>query len=663
MSFTAIDSKNARDYSQTNVIIRYIRKINEKRPNLASEIQYEIIDSERYAPESLKDSNKEIIVKLSKFMCENLLSCNPTKETSMCTEKEEASFYRVGENDFDVQCQPACFNLGIKPSYNSDGKRKVDSLRLNWNGDACHIVPDKATYLEKPFYRSATIYERRLNDMPTGFTRIDDSENRYGCGFTYEPNKTYCGYYDKILESDLSCSLTWWEKGLDAIVGMSLINTIKSAVRTLYNDNKPFDIPTDLPPKPTTLPNINTLKGWEEYRNSDFVLPDIIDTTPKSIKNNISTHFRRKREIEQAHDQSSFMKKRMGLPVDLSQDVNFQPLTNIDENKVDIYTTIVDAIVQNIILNKEFWASVGVNIATEVALTGIKKMCTKIIEKVGLITGEKIITLGGSIGIKVVSEAVKSFAFKLIVNQIISIASKLTIMIAKFTAATASVIGWILVGTMILDLIFAFWDPYGYNNLFPPTLPRDLMYASEQALRRATEQPSVTFEFQQLVKLLLTEDEILEIELESLTDTITYLDALVVNSEGAVIDKGDYVNLNGTKTEITIASNISLAKRVRFNEKDFNEFNKNFLFRVQINKYLNYLNAFLLICSGITLLFGLYILALFLIFCTLLGYSFARLELADDQVLKAVNTLSFGKNQEAYVDESYVLTNKSTVNF
>ncbi|ABO45378.1 envelope protein P74 [Gryllus bimaculatus nudivirus] len=663
MSFTAVDSKNARDYAQTNIIIRYIRKIYEKRPNIASEISYEIKDSERYAPESLKDSNKEITVKLSKIMCNDLLSCNAAKETSMCTEKEEASFYRVGENEFDIQCQPACYNLGIKPSYNSEGKRKTDSIRLNWNGDACHIVPDKATYLEKPFYRSATVYERRLNDMPTGFTRIDDSVNRYGCGFTYVPNKTYCGYYDKILESDLSCSLTWWEKGLDAIVGMSLINNIKSAVRTLYNDNKPFDEPSDLPPKPTTIPEINTLKGWENYRNPYFVLPELIDTTPKSIKNNVSTHSRRKREIEQAHNQSTFMKKRMGLPIDSKQDSGYLSLQNLDDNKINMYTNIVDAIVQNIIINKEFWASVGVNIATEAALSGIKKMCTKIIEKVGLITGEKIITLGGSIGIKVVSEAVKSFAFKLIVNQIISIASKLTIMIAKFTTATASVIGWILVGTMILDLIFAFWDPYGYNNLFPPTLPRDLMYASEQALRRATEQPSVTFEFQQLVKLLLTEDEILEIEIAGLTDTITYLDALVVNSEGAVIDKGDYVNLNGTKTEIIVASNISLAKRVRFNEKDFNEYNKNFLFRVQINKYLNYLNTFLLICSGITLLFGLYILALFLMFCTLLGYSFTRLELSDDNVLNAVNTLSFGKNQEAYVNESYVLTNKSAADF
>lgn len=266
--YTQDDLANAEKFCKPNTIIRTINKLYTKAPHLTSWLEYEIRDAtlkDYYYPATLKHCSKVMTVKISKSLCENL-SCNPMKEKSSCVHNEPASYYYVGDdNSYDVQCQPACFNTINVADFPKRDAKAPQTLMLNWNNasNECHLAnAQTVTYLEKPFYRSKTKYEVRVNDMPTGFSRIEDKKNIFGAGMAYIPNKTYCQYYDRTLMSDLSCDLKPYEKFLDAIVGQTLINYIKSGIRMLQNNNIPFPLP-ELDPLPS-LKEIHTLEGWKK---------------------------------------------------------------------------------------------------------------------------------------------------------------------------------------------------------------------------------------------------------------------------------------------------------------------------------------------------------------------------------------------------------------
>lgn len=174
-------------------------------------------------------------------LCEKL-SCNKTKMAGVCKDTDAAGYHYVGDDAYDVHCQPACFNTKIRPTY-ANTERLADTPQLTWFNGGCKIIPDEVvTYLEKPFYRDQTRYVRRVNDMPTGFSRMADGDPD-GIGFTYRNNRRYCAYYDRTLTDDGDCSYEWWEEGLDAVLGMSLINTVKDGVRCKARRPEKYRIP------------------------------------------------------------------------------------------------------------------------------------------------------------------------------------------------------------------------------------------------------------------------------------------------------------------------------------------------------------------------------------------------------------------------------------
>lgn len=106
-----------------------------------------------------------------------------------------------------MQCQPACFHTAPKANFSED-VRIIDTPQSNWHENACRVVPDAvATYMKKPFFRDEKKYLLRVNDMPTGFFRVP-SKDSLGCGFTYENNRAYCYYYDRIIKDNKECSYT-----------------------------------------------------------------------------------------------------------------------------------------------------------------------------------------------------------------------------------------------------------------------------------------------------------------------------------------------------------------------------------------------------------------------------------------------------------------------
>jgi hypothetical protein len=283
--YTTKDLENASKFARTNYRINLIRKLHEKQPQIASWLSYNIRDATQddyYIPGALESVCKVIDIDITKEMCE-MMSCTPAKEKQLCKETDEASYYHVGDDKYDVQCQPACFNATAVPAT-SNGVRVSDMPEMAWNDNAkkCRIVNSNVkAYLEKPFYRSEVEYETRVNDFAIGFNRIDDPNDINGPGYTYTNNETYCTYFDKVFnQATKECEQSTGDFIAGAIIGGSLINTMRSAIRVLRT-GVAFPEPENLPTLPDKMEERFTRDGWRKNINTNFILPQPIDTTPK----------------------------------------------------------------------------------------------------------------------------------------------------------------------------------------------------------------------------------------------------------------------------------------------------------------------------------------------------------------------------------------------
>lgn len=632
--FTDADVQASNRFADTNTKIRTIRLLHQKAPHLASKLKYTVRDAlpkDYYIPEAIKHACKVVDVELTEDLC-RALSCNPTTESGMCKANMTASYYYVGDDSYDVQCQPACFNTAAKRTYNQDGSRVPDTPMLNYHSGKCRVVPSTmVSYLEKTFFRSDTVYENRKNDMPTGFSRTS-SDNPYGCGLDYKTNATYCKYYDRTLQEDGSCGLEWWEVGLDAVVGMSLVNTVKSSIRMLSNGRKPFALPSNLPELPAALESKYTVDGWKQNVNRSFVVPELIDTKPKST----TPHNTRLVRRDTATRRTSAPPPQTTSTSYKSARVQDESAKDKDEPSwIERMKEAMLGMLEQAFTDRSFWIQMGVGIVSDTMLGNLKTLCKKVIEKLSLSLVKRIPHMVSDVGANVLKAGLKSTCTKIVTGTVVRIASKTAIAVAKVTAAAVSVVGWLLMAATLLDILFTFWDPYGYNNMFPPTLPHDLIANGERAFRQAAESATVDYEFDNFASLVLSEEEMLSIQVESLLDRLVYLDSLVVNSDGTRIDKGETINLNGERVSALIEAthNQIMVQRVRFDPESYAEYNRDFLTRVQINEYVNYGAFACMAVAGGCVFTGLYLLGVLFTLLTLIAFAVARLQLYDNTIL------------------------------
>lgn len=710
------DLTNAQLFSAPNILIRQIQLAHSKNPWLISHLKITkrpATNKDYYIPKSLRDSSYVVKAEITEELCK-MLSCNNIRERDTCQPETPASYYRVGDNAFDVQCQPACFNIStdVNKNFNLKGERIPDSTMLNWHQNECRFV-DTATiaWLEKTFYRSKILYEKRKNDMPTGFSRIK-STNPYGCGFDYVPNETYCNYYDRTLQPDLSCNMTVWEKVLDSVIGMSLINFGRSVLRT-FQHGKPFDIPQNLPEFPNELPEMyRSVDNWKSNINKDFQIPEVINIKPnfrlRRTRRDISNH-----EADDDDDDndlnehiSEFTQLQMGiktlkdyewervnkLQAEANErlqkfkernnrcDIIEEQVTRVKRQINDIinnehgfkekikdhkygkksnggkrqkikeplppsevqeskYITIIRNLLQYFTTD-EFFKQLGYDVVQQELLKQTKSLCNKIIQKLLNDAFQKTATtIVGRIGEKVLGAGIKATFNRMVVGSVVRYASQSVIFAAKFAASITSVIGIILIFTAILDLVFTFWDPFGYQNLFPPTIVQDLMANSELAFRRSFKSATASYTIDNLLSKLLTEDEILEIQLQSLIESIIYLDALSVNSEGSRINKGEQIDLrdlNPANIESGITQTVA-KEIVRWNEDSYNTYNRPFLNRINLTRNCNAIAVVLFTLSGLMFIIGLILLALVLFILALTILIIARLNISSDLFVNGYN--------------------------
>jgi len=721
-TYTLTDIANAQMFSKTNYTIRVIRRMAEKYPHIGTWIEYNIRDAtmdDYYIPANLRNSCKMIDVKIPESLCSRL-SCNAMKEKSKCTPEEEASYYRVGDDGFDLQCQPACYNTIKEPINTKTNNPRPQMPTLIWNTqqNACRLVDTSImAWLEKPFYRSDTKYEKRKNDMPTGFSRTIDTVNPFGTGVTYKLNNTYCEYYDKILNDEGMCDESKLDSVLNVVIGMGTINAAASGIRVLTNNGIPFPLPQNLPPMPEQLDPKFKLDVWKATINDKFILPELIDTTPQAPDSKlIDEHTdaanrefknfyhndheiskdvakRRHAEIHGNYKISNFTRLKMGLPTEDIEDVHIMHSSEFKfKNPEEI---IIDAeekhapklrrqkrnadgipkdgkdglnnqqepskrhpVVERImmilqgLLKSLFNGNLAkVHYANKLVSYMFKKLkstCVRITERLTVFLGKGLLKLSGSIGERVFGTGLMNVVVRVVGRTVVNLAAKSAILLAKIVGAASSVVGWILLGTMLMDFVFLFWDPFGYQNMVPKQFPNEFNRQGEMSLRKLLNQPDLTYTFDHLVAVLFDNQELMVLQIESLTDTLIYLDSLVVNSEGSRIDKGPEIMLDSKNGLDGYNEGVAeaMTERVKYNNTMFHEYNKKFMVRVETNKYLNYAGAITLLTSGVLYLLSFNIICLIFLFIAILLLGIARMGLELDWFVDLM--LKYRRNTSIY---------------
>lgn len=274
---------------------------------------------------------------------------------------------------------------------------------------------------------------------------------------------------------------------------------------------------------------------------------------------------------------------------------------------------------------------IAINVAQDIIIHQLKSLCTKIIEKMSKYLAKEVIQIGGKIGTKVLVSGFRSLAVHVALNTAMRIGAKFAICSAKILSSALSIIGWITTATSILDILLSFWDPLNYNKMFPPEFPNDMMESAELSLRQMLQVAQTTYTFDHFANIILNEEEFLEIYMDSLVERLIYLDALVVNSEGSRIDKGEQFDpAAGSEQQMEQAQNAGMVQRVKFDPATYARYNEKFMTRVEANKLLNATSIISIILSGIFASVRMSIISFVFLIIGVIMMTIAKFQLYDD---------------------------------
>lgn len=626
LQYTSVDMANAMQYANQRAKLRKLLFLSKQSLHTASWLDYEIRPAnpttDYYFPASFADKAVMVDVKFTEQAC-NKVNCNVRKSNDICKFNDETQTFRVGESrNFDFACQPSCYNLTKVAVYDDDGTMKPQSHRVEWveKFNACVFVPETATFMEMPRFRSKETYARRLNDLALGFDLARDRDPAYGVsGRVYKFNNYYCDVYHKHYDpKDEKCTETFWETIGNAIIGENIINLTKDGIQLVENGTI-LPTVTNLPPLPD-VPSSLVLEQWRKDYNQNFIAPKVdvglaelgkcpiiiqhnarvsdkeeynsATATPQEIIANMyeNTHLKvshitkcvptlRRREMD----------KELLLPSQptRSKRETKQGATSDNEevpapNKIWETTRQLINSLLNMFLDPDFYRDLAINQAWNILFGSLKQSISHMSERFIPMLLKSMVSQTSKL---MMSEVMKGAIIGTLTNTVMTftlkMASQTMLMLAKLLTELVSVVGIILAVVQILDIIPMFWDPLGFRSAFNKEVIEQLNFNGELALRRqlSMREPIMTFEI--LCFLMLSKEDVLALNLEMFTDIYEYLDSLVVNSEGAQIDKGEALD---PKTQPDNFATVVLAKRSLYTTDEFTRYEQDHVQRMEFWK-------------------------------------------------------------------------------
>ncbi|KAE9522049.1 hypothetical protein AGLY_017569 [Aphis glycines] len=386
------------------------------------------------------------------------------------------------------------------------------------------------------------------------------------------------------------CSYTEFEKGADAVFGMSLVNAVRSTVRSNVNVTKtPFDEPKNLVRLPETMDPLFTVDGWRADVNGSFEPPKLAEVFDAG-KNMRRAVFERN-----AANDDTRRRRRHGREAGDDR----APADN-DNDRATIATVheslqrFMDGVV-GLFKDEEFLRSLAVSSEFNASIYFVRKFCLKLLGTLQPLLTKNLTTLiEMSFSKSVLRTTALGMARSIIVKSAVHTVGKTAVLLAKTTVQATSVLGWVLLAATVLDTVFSTWDPYGYRNMFAETAPADMMRRGEDAMRREFKLAAVDYDFDEFVGTVLTDNERISLQIQSFTEIAIYLDSLDVNSSGQVIDRDDTIRISSddrSKYDLEASLNRSYARSLvklsTFDRNDYDNYNGKFLRRVAVNGTCN----------------------------------------------------------------------------
>ncbi|QEI03585.1 P74 [Rachiplusia nu nucleopolyhedrovirus] len=529
-TLTAVDIDNAFKYATHMHRLTFIPRWRTKVPNIF--IRYEIrpaTNDDYYVPRSLLDNALAVRLEFSEKGC-NSISCYPFDEFGPIDFKTPTGYTQT--SDVQIQyAQPACYHLNRAAATREGAENEVQAPELRYAGSKCILVDTLSKmYLNSPYLRTDEHLIQGVDDVP-GFNVINDPDPLFPERFKGTFNEAYCRRFGRDLVNG-GCSTQWWESLIGFVLGDTIYITFKMLANNIFSELRDFDYtrPSPILPAKRPVDSERILREWQNARDAavDTTLENEFFTYSKYSDINISSSTKLIYESERGYSFVPFTRRNIEFRI-AEPSSNKSQYNSIDEATLE---DIISQFLEDYSLIFGIATSVGFDLLFDQLKAMLKKINSALIpamKQLLLNTSKRVTT-------RILGETYKAavaHSFNRIAIKTISIVAKA---LTKITIKAASVVGIILIIFTISDLILAFWDPFGYNNMFPREFPDDLSRAFLAAFFESISDGSL-----EMIEWLPEYfDELVEEDNEAMVDylkhTFDYVTSLEVNSNGQLLE-------------------------------------------------------------------------------------------------------------------------------
>ncbi|AOL56737.1 P74/PIF0 [Chrysodeixis includens nucleopolyhedrovirus] len=535
-TLTAIDIDNAFKYSTHMHRLNYIHKWRSKFPNIF--INYEIraaTNDDFYVPLALADRAIAVKLEFSKEGCESI-SCYPYNEYGPIDFKTPTGYTQT--SDVAIQyAQPACYHLDRAAATREGAENEVQAPELRYTDGGKCILVDTLTkmYMNSPYLRTDEHLIQGVDDVP-GFNVVPDPDPLFPERFKGEFNEAYCRRFGRSLVNG-GCSLQWWESLIGFVLGDTIYITFKMLVNNVFSELRDFNYSRpspELPPKPI-VDSERLLNEWRNRIDSRSNLLDEIKFAEFKTHSDLTISRTRKlvyiAEKGFHHETVPFRE----LEFRKASTANLRTNNADEESLDDIITQFLE--------DNSLLLGLATSYGFDVIFDKLKAMLKRI--NTTLIPAMKRLLLDTSkrVTVKMLGETYKAFVAHTFNRIAIKTLSTVAKAMTRITIKAASVVGILLIIFTISDLILAFWDPFGYSNMFPRDFPDDLSRSFLAAYFESISDGNLDMIewLPEYFEDLIEEDDVAMIE--NLKSTFEYVTSLEVNSDGQLLefDRGEII--------------------------------------------------------------------------------------------------------------------------
>ncbi|AUV65406.1 P74 [Alphabaculovirus myunipunctae] len=565
---TAVDIINANLYLHYRKMLRKIPRWRAAQPNIF--IDYEIRPANHddfYVPEKLKESAIVTRWTFSERGC-NSMSCYPFHETGPIDRNTGADFTQTSDVAI-AYAQPACYHLDRASAMREGAENEVQSPELRFAAGKCILVDSMSkVYLNTPYIRTDDHLISGVDDVP-GFNVTPSDNPLFPEKFDGAFNAAYCRRFGRSLVNG-GCSMRAWESLIGFVLGDTIYITMKLLLNNVFSELRSFDYRRPSPelPLPPRVDSTAVLREWRQLRDPkadiefEKLFTDMLTLDEIGLDSSTKLIYR----AEQGFIREPFTRNLKYRTVNDDADKSDR------RRHVDIRTATdaqLNDIVAQFLEDNSFLLGILVSYGFDELLDGIKALLNRINSQLIPVMKRAMLNTSRRITTRMLGETYKASvtqAFSRIAIQTISHIAKAMTRIAM---KAASVVGIILIIISIADLILGFWDPFGYNNMFPREFPEDLSSSFLTAYF-----DGINGGTRDLVEFVPDfYDHLLGEELVNVldaTDTLDYIASLTVNANGQLLEFEDEEEITDFD-EVTLVGT-ALSSSALYTYLDFMQF-------------------------------------------------------------------------------------------